>query len=164
MSTLPTQNISEVTVPQELSDLDKSIFLARHIKGAVDVLRPLVYKVWTEGSWGERFGSFSEYVESTEGLGMSPGYASKLKGVHEHYIVEGGLSPENIAGIDNEALYLARGSAATPEMEVANALTLKRTQTKQNKAEYDNHTPDFKEVCVVEGCWLTKDAHPVPHD
>ena len=123
--------MNEISIPEELSALDQSIYLARHITNAVDILRPLVYKVWKENLWEGRFSSFGEYIESPEGLGKSQGYASKLRNVEEHYVIDGGLSQENIAGIDTESLYLAARLPGTPEEQVAMARTLTRRELKE---------------------------------
>ena len=123
--------MNEISIPEELSALDQSIYLARHITNAVDILRPLVYKVWKENLWEGRFSSFGEYIESPEGLGKSQGYASKLRNVEEHYVIDGGLSQENIAGIDTESLYLAARLPGTPEEQVAMARCLTRRELKE---------------------------------
>lgn len=130
---------TNLTIPSELNVLEKSIYLARHINTAVDYLRPLVYQVWKDELWREKFSSFGEYVESPEGLGKSQGYASKLK-KNEQFRLESGFSEKDIAGIDYESLYLAINSGGSPEEIISKAKTLSRAEL---RAERDEHTPCF---------------------
>lgn len=131
--------------------LEQSIQIARQISNAIDVLRPLVYRVWKDDLWMHRFSSFAEYVESPDGLGKSQGYVSKLKQV-EQFRIESGLSQEKIAGIDHESMYLALKSGGTPEEIVEKARTLTRAELKAERNE--------KEPCLHEehgdvcySCW-----------
>lgn len=145
--------MNEITVPQELNDLDKSIFIARHISSAMDVLRPLVYTVWKDELWKDRFSSFGEYVESPQGLNRSQGYASKLKQVEE-FRINSGLSEYDIAGIDYESMYLSLKSGGTPEEILSKAKTLTRAELRQERNEHADHEHEFIEACSI--CWIKK--------
>lgn len=141
---------SEVGIQIPQDTLEASIFLARKIQGAVDVLRPLVYQVWKDELWRGRFSSFGEYVESPEGLNKSQGYASKLRS-NEEWRLESGLSQEQIAGIDNETLYLARKSGGTPEEIISKGKTLNRAELRQTQQEYEPHEIDPIVICKTCG-------------
>lgn len=145
--------MNDLPIPTELSDLDKSIFIARHISSAMDVLRPLVYSVWKDELWRGRFSSFGEYVESPNGLGRSQGYASKLKQVEE-FRINSGLSEYDIAGIDYESMYLSLKSGGTPEQILDKAKTLTRAQLRQERNAHADHEHDFIEACSI--CWIKK--------
>lgn len=140
---------------EDLGDLDKSIYVARHISSAMDILRPLVYSVWKDELWKGRFGSFGEYVESPEGLGRSQGYASKLKTVEE-FRLQGGLSEKDLAGIDYESVYLAIKAGGTPEEIVAKAKTLTRAELRAERIDAKDHEHDWITACAE--CWVKKDA------
>lgn len=163
---LPTQNISEVknnlsvltqVAFKELSILDRTIYLARHIDSAVSVLRPLVYQVFAEKLWEGRFSSFGEYVESPDGLNKSQGYGSKLKST-EKWRIESGTTEAEIAGIDNEVLYYAIKSGGDKEEILAKARTLNRDELKQERAEQDGHPFEANPNCKV--CGLSRENHP----
>ena len=134
---------TEITIPEGLNDLDKSIYVARHLGQVMDILRPLVYAVYEKELWRQRFSSFGEYVESPEGLGMSQGYASKLKQTHEYYVIENNVDPKLLSGIDNERLYAATKLPGTPEQQVEMARVLSRREIKEtrNDAEPHEHEP-----------------------
>lgn len=141
--------MNEITLPQELNDLDKSILVARHFGKVMNVFRPLVYSVYKNELWKERFSSFGEYVESAEGLGMSQGYASKLKQVEEHYVIEGGLSPEKLEGIDYERLYAASKLPGTPEEHAAIAKTLTRREIRETQNEAEETPHEHSPICGI---------------
>lgn len=146
--------MNELSIPQELSVLDKSIYLARHINTAVEVLRPLVYQVYQQELWREKFSSFGEYVESPEGLNKSQGYASKLRSVEEHYIVKGNLAPEKLEGIDYECLYLAERLPGTVEEQLSMARTLTRREIKETLNEAEAHVHSGETVTIHKCCGM----------
>lgn len=159
MKTMTTKTTTtQISIPKELPALEKSIYLARYIGTAMDILRPLVYRVFAEKLWEGQFSSFSEYVESPEGLNLHQSYGSKLKTTHQHYIVEGGATEEDIKGIALESLYLASKTEGTIEEQIARARTLSRDELKQDRAEKDNHPFEENPNCKV--CGLSRQSHP----
>lgn len=146
----------QIEPTSELSVLEKSIFIARHINSAIDVLRPLVYQVWKDELWKEKFSSFGEYVESPEGLNKSQGYASKLKQV-EQFRLDSGFSEKEIAGVDYESIYLALKSGGTPEEILAKAKVLTRAELRQEQQETQPHP--FEELVICKVCHGAKANH-----
>lgn len=65
----------------------------------------LLYRIRKESLYEGQFSSFGEYIETE--CQLSPGYVSKLLTAWEYYVVEGGVSPRNLEGVDAEKLYLA---------------------------------------------------------
>lgn len=65
----------------------------------------LLYRIREESLFIGQFSSFKEYVEQE--CQLSAGYASKLLTAWEYYVVNGGVSPRNLVGVDAEKLYLA---------------------------------------------------------
>lgn len=149
---------TSISIPKDLSVLEKSIYLARHIGTAMDVLRPLVYRVFAENLWEEKFSTFSEYIESPEGLNLHQSYGSKLKTTHQHYVIDGGATEEELQGIALESLYLAAKTEGTIQEQIARARTLTRDEIKQTRAEKDAHP--FKENLNCKVCGLSKQNHP----
>lgn len=92
-------------------------------------------------------------------FGISESFASKLLTVNRVYLLEGGLSPEKLEGIDYERLYLARNLDMPVELKVENARTLTRSEIKKNvnDGEKKPHEPVWVTYCDV--CHLSKDNH-----
>ena len=139
--------MNDIIIPGNLDILDKSIYVARAIENAVDVLRPLVYQVYTQKLYLGRFSTFQEYVESPDGLNKSPGYASKLKSVEEHYVINGGIHPKTLSGIANECLYMARLLPVSIEEQVEHARTLTRRELKESGNEHSPCEHDIIQIC-----------------
>lgn len=116
-----------------------------NVRSSVVVAMQKLYEVQQEDAWKEVSGSFSEYVQSE--LGVSQGFASKLLTVNRHYLVEAGYSPENIAGIDYECLYLAAKTEGTPEEQLAKARTLTRRELKEERNEEEQHEHEPISIC-----------------
>lgn len=152
MEIIPTDNLLGAD-----KVVDATIVLARQIDHAVDILRPLVYRVFAEKLWEGRFSTFGEYVQSPEGLNKSQGYGSKLKS-NEKWRLDNGVSEEEISGLDNEGLYLAIKSGGTAQEVIAKARTLSRLELKQERAENDGHPFQENPNCKV--CDLPKFLHP----
>lgn len=114
-----------------------------------------LFKVHESKIWESVASSWGEYVESE--LGISQGFASKLLSVNRHYLIEAGLYPEKLEGIDYEKLYLAAKTEGSVEEQLARAKTLTRAELKQEKNEKDPHTPNFVELCTE--CYVSKANH-----
>lgn len=145
MELIPTDNLLEAD-----KVVDATIVLARQIDHAVDILRPLVYRVFAEKLWEGRFSSFGEYVESPEGLGKSQGYASKLK-IIEEFRLKSGLSEEAISGIDYESMYLSLRAGGSPEEIVSKARSLTRAELRAERDELKDHEHEAIEICKYCG-------------
>lgn len=117
------------------------------VRSSVVVAMQYLYQVKEEEAWTEVSGSFSEYVEAE--LGISQGFASKLLSVNQHYLIEGGYSPENIEGFDYEKLYLAAKTEGTYEEQLAKAKTLTRRELKEERNEKEPHEHEPIQICRV---------------
>ena len=122
----------EIIIPAGISDLDASIFLTRLKDKATGLSREYICKVRDSGSWSERFSSWTEYVESPDGLGKSKGYVSRLTQVHDHFF--GKVSHEKLEKIDNDCLYYSMRLNGTPEKQLASAELLTRRQIQDELA------------------------------
>lgn len=126
------------------------------VRSSVVVAMQYLYTVREEGAWKEVASSFSEYVESE--LGISQGFASKLLAVNQHYLIEGGLSPENIAETDYECLYLAAKTEGTPEEQVAKARTLTRRELKEERVDA-GHVHGEEIIQIYKCCGMRVPDH-----
>ena len=146
---------TSITVPENLGEIDKGIFLVKIADRAVAATRASVYRIFAEKLWEGRYGSFGEFVEN--GLGKSQGWASKQISVHKHYALEGGIT-ESALEMDTERLYLASKTEGTPEEQLSRAKTLSRSELKAEKDEAAPHKGEFKSMCVH--CWVPEETHP----
>lgn len=78
---------------------------------------------------------------------LSEGQASKLISVYKLYVLEGGISPAKLEGIDTERLYLAKGLEGSPEERLAKAANLTRRELREEKTDEDGHTHEAVEIC-----------------
>lgn len=91
-----------------------------------------LHQIRERNLWQGRASSFGEYVENE--CQLSQGYASKLLKAYEHYVLNGGLSRQDIAGVDPEKLYLAIALPGTPQEQAIQAQTLSRSEIKTTAA------------------------------
>lgn len=104
-----------------------------NVRGSVVVAMQRLYKVHESDAWQGVCSSWSEYVESE--LGISQSFASKLLSVNNHYLVQGGLDPEIIAGIDYEKLNMVRSLPGTLDEHLSMARTLSRKEIRDSFGE-----------------------------
>lgn len=104
-------------------------------------------EVKEHGIWEDVCKSFGEYVESE--LGISQSFASKLLSVHSHYLVQGGVPKDELAGIDYECLYLAAKTDGSPEEQISKARTLTRRELKEERNDEEPHEHIPVEICKV---------------
>jgi hypothetical protein len=149
---------TEISIPQGLSDLDKLIYLVRISDKADSLTREGLYKVFTEGSWSNRFSSWSEFVQSPDGLNKSESWASKHIATYRHFVLEAGIEPEQLEGVATESLYLARTLPGTPEEQLAMASTLTRRELKETSNESTGHVHSGETVTIYKCCGMRCDT------
>lgn len=114
----------------------------------------LLYQIDQTNAWEGHFGSFSEYVEQE--CQLSKGYASKLLQSWEYYVVNGGVSPRNLVGVDAEKLYLAtKLPKGTPEQRFVKAMEWSRADLRDELASDeagDCQHPDEKRIVLCTVC------------
>jgi hypothetical protein len=113
-----------------------------------------LYFLREKGGWEGRADTWGELCERD--FGMSQGYASKLYLVAKHYIFEGGVKPEQLAGIDHEALYLARKIEGDYEDQVLKAKELRRSDIKKSM-KGPCLVPDWVSYCAK--CGVSQENH-----
>lgn len=128
------------------NEVDKAIYLFRFVKRTIVACRSALYTVFISESWKGRFSSWDEFVESSDGLDISRGLASRLLAVEKYYVIDNGFSGERLVGIDNEKLYLAIHLPVPIAKQLASASTLSRSELKQElyeskNGECENHIP-----------------------
>lgn len=112
------------------------------VRGSLIRVAQNLYRIKEEKAYGEHFGKFCE-----DELGVSESFASKLLTVNRVYLVDGGLSPEQVEGIDPEKLYLATKLEGTAEEKLAKAETLTRKEIKLERNEEEPHEHEWIELC-----------------
>jgi predicted nucleotidyltransferase len=103
------------------------------VKSSVVVAMQKLYEVQQSEVYLEVADSWNEYVQSE--LGISQGFASKLLTVNRHYLIEGGMAPEDIAGVDYEKLYLARDLEVPMLEKLESARHLTRRELREASSE-----------------------------
>lgn len=84
---------------------------------------------------------------------ISEGFASKLMKIHKVLVLDGGISQEQIEGIDQEKLYLATALEGTAEERVAKAKTLTRRELKECRTD-DGHVHSGEVVEIHKCCGM----------
>lgn len=125
--------------------LEETKQLFENVRKSIVHAMQALHKVNEERAWEGQYSSFGEFVE--DGLKISQGFASKLLSVNRHYLLNGGLSPEKLVGIDYEKLYLASKLPGTPDEQVAIASTLSRREIKETQNEEQPH--DHEPICRI---------------
>lgn len=100
----------------------------------------MLHEISTKQLWEGTYSSFNEYVESE--CQIKPSFASKLITVYQYWVIDNGVSPLNLQGIDTERLYLARKLNGTAEEILLKATTLNRQDLKEELREekFGEHT------------------------
>lgn len=84
-----------------------------------------------------------------DNFGMSEGFASKLLTVNRIYLIEGGVEPEKLEGVDMEKLYLARNLPGNTELKIEKARSLTRRSLKEEKNEEEPHEHELIQICKI---------------
>ncbi len=121
------------------------------LKGSVVEAMQLLYKVRESGEWQSVSETWTDYVRDE--LDISQGFASRLISVNNHYLIEGGLSPENIEGIDHERLYIAAQTDGSVEEQLAKARTLTRRELKEERVE-GGHVHGTEIIQIYKCCGM----------
>lgn len=80
-------------------------------------------------------------------------FASKLMSIHRVLVVEGGISPAKLEGIDGEKLYLSLKLAGSAEEKVAKAQTLTRRDLREERVD-DGHVHSGETVVIHKCCGM----------
>lgn len=82
----------------------ETIDLVKSIETRFLELGARLYKIRTERLWEGTYDSFNSFLEV---IHLTAGNASILASVHEHYVLNGGIKQEQLAGIPYSNLYEA---------------------------------------------------------
>ena len=110
----------------------------------------LLYKIREEELWKGTYNNFSEYI--VDEIKMDTGRISKILSSYEHFVVKNGIVPAQMVDATEENLYLATKMTGSAEEQLAKALTLTRSELRQQTAYEKNgeeHSCNFK--CTVCG-------------
>lgn len=133
-----------------MSILEQTREAFANVRSSVVVAMQKLAFVKEQGLWEVIAPSWGEYVETD--LGISQSFASKLVSVNNHYLVEGGFSPEKLEGIDYECLYLAAKTDGTPEEQLSKAKVLTRRELKESRNDDEPH--EHEPITICKKCSL----------
>lgn len=91
-----------------------------------------LHRISAERLYEGQYASFGEFCE--EACQISPSFAAKLIQIHEHYAIQGKITPSRLRGIDAEKLYLATRLPMKPEEQLMRADTWSRSEIKAELA------------------------------
>lgn len=100
--------------------------------------------------WKGDYVSFNEYLQ--EGCRVSPGFASKLVQVYEHFCLQGKVAPKELADVDTEKLYMASKLPGTHEKQLSQAITLSRSELKSELKDPEDECRHEDTVTICSGC------------
>jgi hypothetical protein len=93
--------MSGITNNQFVKD---TITLVQRIETSFLELGARLYKIREERLWEGSYDTFNDFLAE---LKLTPGNASILASVHKNYVLDGGIEPEQLAGISYSNLYEA---------------------------------------------------------
>ena len=82
----------------------QTIDLVKQIETRFLELGARLFKIKKENLWADTYDSYQEFLDAAH---INPGHASILASIHKHYVIEGGLDREDLAGIGYSNLYEA---------------------------------------------------------
>lgn len=133
-------------LPTTLLDACQDAFKA--VRRSVWDAARLLHQIQMNEAWRGHFESYSDFVDE---LGVSRGFASKLLTAYTHFVVEGGVSPEKLAGLDYERAYMATKLEGSVEKQLSKALTLTRRELKEEKNDEAPHDHQWNTYCTICG-------------
>ncbi len=87
---------------------------------------------------------------------ISESFASKLMSIYKGFVIDGGVSREQLEGIDGEKLYLALKLEGTAEERISKAATLTRREIREEAVD-DGHIHSGETVIIHKCCGLRVD-------
>lgn len=153
LSPLATKRIpKETTMNTEINPIDELIEQTRALLNAVrgssvrigQNLYELKADLPKDQNWGE-------FLRDQFDIGES--FASKLMKIHKVFVLDGGLSTEDIEGIDGEKLYLSAGLEGSALERVSKARTLTRRELKDCRVD-DGHVHSGETVEIHKCCGM----------
>lgn len=132
--------------PTDILEVTRDAFSA--VRSSIVEAMQYLWRVKETEAWKEAgYESFGEYVE--QDLGISQGFASKLGTINRTYLIEGGILPEKLEGIDHDKLYAAARLSGTVEEKLAKAMTLSRRDLKEEANEEEPQPHDHIPACAI---------------
>ncbi len=128
--------------------LRDTIDVARAIETRFLELGARLFKIRTQNLWESTYDSYQEFLDTAK---ISPGNASILASVHEHYVVNGGMTPTSLVGAGYSTLYAAIPLIEKDGVEkvVEKAKLLTRSEINEEIREAKHGDCEHKETIVL---------------
>lgn len=130
-----------------MNQLERTKKLFENVRASIVQAMQALYTVRESGEWQQVADSWNEYLERE--LNIAPGYASRLLSNNQTYLIEGGISPEKLEGIDHEKLYMARKLPGSLEERIEKARSLSRRELREEKNDEEQHEHLPISICKV---------------
>lgn len=105
----------------------------------------MLWEVHANGYWSSKYSSWTEFCE--DGLKISHSTASQYVKVYDHYVAQGGLAANELRKADLTKLYLATSTAGSAKDQYSRALTLSRSDLRDQRKEDDGHECEAVTLC-----------------
>lgn len=133
---------AEITLVEELVEQTRSLLNA--VRGSSVRIGQNLYEIKQQLDKDVDWGDF---LRDEFDIGES--FASKLMKIHQVLVLEGGVSQEDIEGIDGEKLYLVAGLEGSAQEKVSMARTLTRREIKEHRNDQKPHEHIPVSICKV---------------
>lgn len=134
--------MNEITLVEELVENTRALLNA--VRGSSIKIGQNLYEIKQSLPKDQDWGDFLR-----DQFDISEGFASKLMTIHRVFVLEGGVSQEQLEGIDGEKLYIAAKLEGSPEEKIAKARVLTRRELKDEKNEEAPHEHIPVSICKV---------------
>lgn len=131
--------------------LRETIDLVKQLETRFLELGARLYQIRTKEMWKEMYDSYQEFLDVAK---ISPGNASILASVHEHYVVNGGMKQEKLIGAPYSTLYEAIPLIERDGVEkvVAKAKLLTRAEIKEEVREEKHGECEHELITICGRC------------
>ena len=133
---------TEITLVEELVENTRSLLNA--VRGSSVRIGENLYNIKAQLDKDTDWGDF---LRDEFDIGES--FASKLMKIHQVLVIEGGVSQEDIEGIDGEKLYLVAGLEGSAQERVSMARTLTRREIKEQRNDQKPHEHIPVAICKI---------------
>lgn len=124
--------------------LRDTIDLVKQIETRFLELGARLYQIRKHKFWGSTYESYEEFLDASK---ISPGNASMLAAIHEHYVIKGGVSHEKLSSVGYSNLYFAipliEKDGVEKAVEKARLLTRSELRDEVREEKHGPHTHDL---------------------
>ena len=132
--------------------LDKAAGCFADARGNVFEGMKLLHEIYAGNLWESKYDSFKEFV--LDACDIKYAFAMRLVGNWNRYVIEGGIEPLRLKGIDADKLSIAARLPLTPAEQLKKAVGLTRDELQAEVNDPDDlcQHPSDKRVTICGKC------------